>query len=349
MAEEQGRDAAERTEAPTPRRLEKAREEGQVPLSREAVGFATLAAAALACLLVLPGLGLGLLRAMRDVLEAPGVAPAAALLRAAALVVAPVLLAVVLGAVAATLAQTGWPARGLRLEAGRLNPWAGLTRLLGPEALGELLRTLVKLAAVAVALWVAVDPAMLAAALALSPARLLERALDGGWDLMLATLLAFGALAAADLAWTRLRFLRRLRMSREDIRQELRESEGDPMLKARRRRIAETRARRRMLAEVPKAVAVITNPTHYAVALSYRQGEAAAPRLVAKGVDAMAARIRAAAVEHGVPIVENPPLARALWRLEPETEIPPEHWQAVAEILAYVWRLQGRGPGGGHG
>ena len=97
-----------------------------------------------------------------------------------------------------------------------------------------------------------------------------------------------------------------------------------------------------MLAEIPKATVVITNPTHYAVAISYRIGEAAAPRLVAKGVDEMAARIRAAAAEYGVPIVPNPPLARALWRLEPDTEIPPEHWQVVAEILAYVWRLQGR-------
>lgn len=345
MAGGEGQDAADRTEAPTPRRLEKAREEGQVPLSREAVGFATLAAAALACLLVLPGPGMAMLRAMRALLEAPGAGPAVALLWAAALVTVPVLLAVALGAVAATLAQTGWPEQGLKVEAGRLNPWSGLTRLVGVEGWIELLRTLLKLAGVGAALWVAADPPALAAALALSPALLLDRALAAGWDLIFATLLAFGVLALADLAFTRFRFLRQMRMSREDIRQELRESEGDPMLKARRRRIAETRARRRMLAEVPKAAVVITNPTHYAVALSYQQGGAAAPRLVAKGVDAMAARIRAAAEDHGVPIVQNPPLARALWRLEPETEIPPEHWQAVAEILAYVWRLGARGHG----
>jgi flagellar biosynthetic protein FlhB len=342
MAGEEGQDAEDRTEAPTPRRLEKAREEGQVPLSREVVGFATLAAAALACLLVLPGLGREMLGAMRDLLEAPDMGAAASLLRAAALATAPILLAVAFGAVAATLAQTGWPERGFKLEVARLNPWSGLKRLLGSEALQELLRTLLKLAAVGAALWVAADPAALAAGLALSPAMLLQRALDGGWDLILATLLAFGVLALGDLVWTRLRFLRQLRMSRQDIREELREAEGDPLFKARRRRIAETRVRRRMLAEVPKAAVVITNPTHYAVAVSYRIGDAAAPRLVAKGVDDMAARIRAAAAEHGVPIVPNPPLARALWRLEIETEIPPEHWQAVAEILAYVWRLPGQ-------
>ncbi len=94
-----------------------------------------------------------------------------------------------------------------------------------------------------------------------------------------------------------------------------------------------------MLAAVPMAAVVITNPTHYAVALAYEQGQAAGLRLLAKGVDAMAARIRAAAEEHGVSIIGNPPLARALYRLEPDSEIPPEHWQAVAEILAYLWRL----------
>ncbi len=102
-----------------------------------------------------------------------------------------------------------------------------------------------------------------------------------------------------------------------------------------------------MLAEVAKAAVVITNPTHYAVALAYEQGQAAPPRVVAKGVDAMAARIRGAAAEHGVPIVPNPPLARALWRLEVDTEIPAEHWQAVAEIIAYVLRLRRPRDGGG--
>jgi flagellar biosynthesis protein FlhB len=140
----------------------------------------------------------------------------------------------------------------------------------------------------------------------------------------------------------RWRHLRQLRMSREDLREEMRESEGDPQVKARLRRIRESRARQRMMAAIPNAAVVITNPTHFAVALAYQQGEAAAPRLVAKGADEMAARIRAAAEEHGVPIVANPPLARALFRLEVETEIPPEHWQAVAEIISYVWRLQGR-------
>lgn len=350
MAEGEGQDAEDRTEAPTPRRLEKAAEEGQVPLSREVVAFATLLAASLALLATLPALGGAMLLSMRGVMALPSGtdlrAATLALLGDAALAVLPVLAATAALAVLATLAQTGWPRKGLAASFERLNPWAGLKRILGSEGLVELLRTLIKLAAVGAALWLALDPTLLGAALMLSPGALLHAATEAGWALMVAALLAFGAVAALDLAWTRWRFTRQMRMSREELKQELRESEGDPLLKARRRRIAETRARRRMLAEVPKAAVVITNPTHYAVALSYRQGDQAAPRLVAKGVDAMAARIRDAAAEHGVAVVADPPLARALWRLPLDTEIPPEHWQAVAGILAYVWRLQGRAAAG---
>jgi flagellar biosynthetic protein FlhB len=351
MAEGEAPDAEDRTEAPTPRRLEKAKEEGQVALSREAVSFATLLAAALGCGLTLPWLGTDLMRAMRGLLAMPpggdAIAAAGALFTAAGSLLLPVLGLVAAVAVAATLAQTGWPQKGFTPEFGRLNPWTGLTRLVGPQALAELLRTLAKLLAVGAALWLAADPGVLGTALMRPAGGLLAQAAGLAWDLVVAALLAFAVVAVLDLVWTRYSHLRRLRMSREELREELRDSEGDPQVRARRRRIAEGRARRRMIGAVPQAAVVITNPTHYAVALAYRQGEQAAPRLVAKGVDSMAARIRAVAEAHGVPIVSDPPLARALHRLEPETEIPPEHWQAVAAILAYVWRLGRRVSAGG--
>ena len=136
-------------------------------------------------------------------------------------------------------------------------------------------------------------------------------------------------------------------MSRQEIRDEQKETEGDPKIKQRIRQIRLQRARRRMLAAVPKATVVITNPTHYAVALAYDRAKNAAPRVVAKGVDSLAARIREVAEAHRVPLVANPPLARALHRVEVDTEIPAEHFQAVAEIIAYVWRLRGQAGGPG--
>ncbi|WP_149535834.1 EscU/YscU/HrcU family type III secretion system export apparatus switch protein [Siccirubricoccus phaeus] len=356
MAEGDDKEAEDRTEAPSQKRLEKAREQGQVPLSREAVGFATLLAATIACFLTLPPLGLGWLRSMRRLFEAAEPALAtplatplvAALLRASALLLLPVLGLVGLAAILASLAQTGPGLHPEKLapDLSRLSPLAALRRLFGAEGLIELGRTLVKLVLLGTALWQAVEPERLQAMLHLPVAALLQESGHAMLRLLVAMLLAFGVLAVLDLLLVRWRFLQQMRMSREDIREEHKESEGDPHIRARQRQIRETRARRRMLAQVPKATVVITNPTHYAVALLYEQGQAAAPRLVAKGADELAARIRAVAEEHGVPIVSNPPLARALFRLEPDTEVPAEHWQAVAEIIAYVWRLQGRQAGG---
>lgn len=346
MAGDDQREAEDRTEAPTERRLERARREGQVPLSREVVGFATLLAGTLAGFMALPPLGLDWLRALRMLAEAPasGGEAVTALLRATVLGLLPVLAAVALAGILASLAQTGPLLRpeAIKPDLSRLDPLAALRRLLGTEGLIELARTVLKLGVVGGALWLALDLPAMQAALHQPPGALPALIGRGVLRLLVAALLAFAGIALLDLLVVRWRHLRQLRMSREDLREELREAEGDPQVRARLRRLRESRARRRMLAAVPDAAVVITNPTHFAVALAYQQGQAAAPRLVAKGVDAMAARIRAAAEDHGVPIVSDPPLARALYRLEVETEIPQEHWQAVAEIIAYVWRLQGR-------
>jgi flagellar biosynthesis protein FlhB len=236
MAEGESTEAEDRTEAPTPRRLDRAREEGQVALSRDAVGFATLLAATLAAALALPPLGLEMLRAMRALLEAgpddaesPG-ALVAGLLRAAGWVVLPVFLATGAAAVLATLAQTGWPrgAKALAPRLSKLNPLAGAKRILGPEGLAEMVRTLLKLGGVGAALWASVDLSVLAAALQRPPGALLAVAAEAAMRLLVATLLAFAVLAAVDLLWVRWRHLRQLRMSREEMREEMKESEGDP-------------------------------------------------------------------------------------------------------------------------
>lgn len=345
--EEEAPDPADRSEAATPRRIERAREQGQVALSREVSGFAALLLASLAALLLLPPLGRELLATLRAMLERThelGMEEAMmALGWLALLLVVPVAGAAALGAAAATLVQT----RGLvsavsltpRLD--KISPWAGLKRLVGAEALAEFLRSLLKLALVGVALWFAMgDPAMLQAALHLPAEGMLAAAAHSAWRLVAAALAAFAGIALLDLVWVRFRHLTKLRMSRQELREEAKESEGDPQLRAKRRQIGEARARSRMMSEVPRAAVVITNPTHYAVALAYAGGEAA-PRVVAKGMDEMAARIRAAAETAGVPLVHNPPLARALHKLALGAEIPADHYQAVAEIIAFVWRRRG--------
>ncbi len=347
MAEE-AQDAADRSEAATPRRIERARADGQVALSREAAGWAALLLATLAAAVALPLVGRDLLRSLRGVLEAAHELDMAGgsltLLRLAALAVLPVTAAAAIGAVAGTLLQTRGlvSAAPLRPRLDKLDPIAALKRIFGPEGLAEFLRSLLKLVLVGAALWHALaDLPALTASLQQPVGALLAEA---GWislRLMAAALVAFAAVALLDLVWVRYRHLRGLRMSRQELKEEMREAEGDPALRARRRQLREQRGRRRMLAEVPKAAVVVTNPTHYAVALGYSGGDAA-PVVLAKGVDAVAARIRDAAAASGVPLVANPPLARALHRLELGAEIPAEHYQAVAEIIAFVWRRAGR-------
>lgn len=351
MAEESA--SEDRTEAATPRRRARAREEGRVALSRETTSLATLVAGAAMLLLVGPALARSSLHDLAPLLTdyaSIGVGAGSLLaLRVLAASVAPVVLAVLAAAVAATFAQTGFlfHAGALMPDITRVSPLAGLRRLFGIDGLAEAARALAKLVAALLAMRAALLP--LLARLPGTPSyppestwpALLHAAL---LRLAVAAIAVQAAAAALDLGWTRWRHGRSLRMSREDVRQEHKESEGDPAVKGRIRRLRLARARRRMLAAVPKATVVITNPTHYAVALYYQNAHGAAPRVVAKGIDHMAARIRAVAEEHRVPMVANPPLARALHAVDIDAEIPAEHFQAVAQIIAYIWRLDRRTP-----
>ncbi|BDG73006.1 EscU/YscU/HrcU family type III secretion system export apparatus switch protein [Roseomonas fluvialis] len=346
-----GSESEDKTEAATPRRIEKAREDGQAAVSRELAGFGALGGGVLGLTIALPPAGAEMLRGLRAVLERaheiPPMVAAIELGRLGMLAALPAAVLAGAGALVATLLQTQMmvSAKGITPQFSRVNPVAALKRLFGVEGAIEFLRTLLKLGLVGAALWwVLGDPARLVGLLAMPPGALLREGAKAAIDLAVAALVAFAAIAVLDWLWVRWRHLHRLRMSRQDLKEEMRESEGDPQVKARLRRLRETRARQRMMAAVPKAAVVITNPTHFAVALAYDQGSSAAPRVVAKGADEVAARIRAMADEHRVPIVSNPPLARALFRLDLDTEIPAEHYQAVAEIIAYVWRLGGRGP-----
>ncbi|MDB5412880.1 MAG: flagellar type secretion system protein FlhB [Rubritepida sp.] len=343
-------DGGERNEPASQKRIKQAWEQGQVALSREAVGFATLLASAVSAALLMPGQLDRIAASMRGALSrshemTPGQAGQEWLHLFLGLVW-PIAAAAAAGAVVGTLAQTRGAISTSQLipDIGKLSPSAGFSRIFGMESGLEFLRTLLKVAIVAAALWfVASDLPGLASTFAMAPGEIFATAGRGVLRLLMGTLAAFALLTLLDVILVRYRHMERLRMSREDLKEETKESEGDPQIKGRMRQLRQALGRRRMMSAVPTATVVITNPTHYAVALSYEAGQSAAPKLVAKGVDAMAARIREAARQAGVPIVPDPPLARALYRLEVDAEIPGEHWEAVAKVIAYVMRLRGRG------
>jgi flagellar biosynthetic protein FlhB len=338
----------DKTEAATSRRLQKAREEGQVPVSRELTGLAGLAAVTLALVMLGPGAMHEMIQLLRVFLArthelAPGVSTfhlaGLAWLRGAA----PFVLAALLAGVLVVLLQTRFLLSGkaLKVDFKRVSPGAGLKRLLGPESLVEAVKSVAKIVIIGMILWQVMmsDMPMLMSAPFGDPNQILARAAGPVLHVLLVVLAAQAAIAVLDYGWVMLRHVRGLRMSRHDIQEEMKESEGDPRVKARQRQIRTMRARRRMMAAVPKATVVITNPTHYAVALAYDRAKHAAPRVVAKGVDSLAARIREAAEANHVPVVANPPLARALYQVALDADIPAEHYQAVAAIIAYVWRL----------
>ncbi len=340
----------DRTQAATPRQLERAREEGNVPQSREISTLAGLGVATLVLMMEGPSLGQALVTRLTGLMSNLGSDLPAAALRNALLVwgmtVSPVVLAVAGGTAASVLLQTQFllNVNALMPRFDKLDPRAGLKRLVGIDGLVEQGKSLLKLVVVGVALWHAVSgmlPAMRGAMFWL-PGQLMDRMLREILHMLLMLLGAQALIATADVFWKRYRHAQSLRMSREEVKREHRESDGNPQIKAKIRQLRNARARRRMMASVPKATVVVTNPTHYAVALLYNRGQGGAPRVVAKGADEMAARIRAVAKENRVPLVANPPLARALYTVEMDAEIPPEHFKAVAEIIAYVWRLRGR-------
>jgi flagellar biosynthetic protein FlhB len=260
--------------------------------------------------------------------------------------IAPFALPIVVAAAAATLLQTRFAmrSRALRVDLGRMSPGKGLKRMFGSESLVETVKSLAKLLIVGGAVVQVLRQelprieALPAASLNVLPGMLASIVTR----LLLAVVLAQTVIAGADIFWLWRQHLRHLRMSRTDVKDEIKETEGDPAIKMRIRRLRMRRARQRMLAAVPTATVVVTNPTHYAVALTYDNQKSNVPTLVAKGVDSMAARIREAARAHGVPIVANPPLARALHQLPLGSPIPAELYKVVAELIAYVWRLSGR-------
>lgn len=352
MAEEQN--DQEKTESASPQKLEKAREEGQVIQSRELSTFVVLMASGSALWIMANGLGQTLSHIMRDGLSfEPGfardtshvMAQLSSLFLEAAFALAPFFLLVVFATVITPLLLTGWlfSTKALMPKFNRLNPASGVKRMFSSQGLVELVKALAKvglLGGVAVWLiWINVESVFSLSMEA--PGQAIEHMGDLIGKIFLLVSAAMVFVVMIDLPFQIWSHFKKLRMSMEELRREAKESEGDPHLKARVRAQQREMARRRMMSEIPTADVVVTNPTHYAVALKYTEGKMGAPRVVAKGADLVAARIRELAAEHEIPMLEAPPLARALFRhTEIGNEIPATLYAAVAEVLAYVFQLR---------
>ncbi|MCJ2011345.1 flagellar biosynthesis protein FlhB [Methylobacterium sp. J-076] len=353
MAE--GAEQEDKTEEPTPRRIDQAIERGDVAKSIEVNTFAILGAFTLALVVAAPTIATDLVRGLtaflanaHEVPDGPGSMAAAArggLLLWLKAVAVPVGLVAVAGLAAGYLQHPPvFNAEALMPKFERISPMAGAKRLMGIEALFQFGKGLAKMIAVGVVggaiLWR--DRDRLEVFVRLDPAACLSAVLSLSLKLLAGMLAVHVVIAGADYLYARLRWRGRLRMSKEEIKQEMKESDGNPEVKGKLKQLRMARSKKRMMAAVPSATVIVTNPTHYAVALRYEPGMVA-PLCVAKGVDAVALRIREVARANDVAIVENPPLARALHAtVEVDREIPAEHYRAVAEVIGFVMRLRRR-------
>jgi flagellar biosynthesis protein FlhB len=356
MAEDQ--DKAQQTEEPTAKRLEQARENGDVVKSTEVTTFILLGGGTLAIAMFGKYTALGLARTLSLFIERPDAMPVDGAGLAAIMRLLLPQIAFTLGPFFGVMIVAGLAGQVLQArpsisfdkivpDFSKVSPMAGFKRLFGAESWMNLVKGLVKIVIVGVAIWTQLWPerGTLDSILNQSTASVAGDMSHLLFKVLMAALASLAVIAGLDYFWQRMRWLCRNRMSKQEIKEEYRQNEGDPTIKAKIRQLRHERSRKRMMAAVPKATVVVMNPTHYAVALQYESGKMAAPVCVAKGVDALALRIRAVAEEHDVPVVENPPLARALYAaIEIDEPVPAEHFKAVAQVIGYVFRLQGKMP-----
>jgi len=353
MAEDS--DKEDRTEDPTQRKLDEATDKGDVPKSQEIGTFFVLCGFTLALLVAAGWSARDAMLSLRGFLMNAHQVPSdgASFMQvtrqgvltgfmALGLPFAFILCAGLAGAFIQH--KLLWTFEPLMPKFDRISPMAGFKRLFGKEAWVNFAKGLAKTMLIGIVIWYTLwnQHDRLEAFAEMNVSALMPATLSLAIQLMGTVLALFAVIAIGDFVWQRFSWYQRQKMTKEEIKQEFKNSEGNPEIKAKLRQIRSQRVRKRMMAAVPKATVIITNPTHFAVALQYEPGMAA-PLCLAKGVDAVALKIREVAGEHRVPIVENPPLARALHAtVGIDEEIPVEHYQAVAEVIGYVLRLKGR-------
>jgi flagellar biosynthetic protein FlhB len=344
----------DRTERATPKRERDAREKGQVARSRELTTAVLVAGGA--AVLISKGDDMTMqaaqllrealiitpadLASTADLARVPG-----RILRAGLMIVAPILALGFAAALVGPLMLGGWnfSSKALMPQFSRLDPMAGLGRIFSGRALMDLLLGLLKVSVLggigAAVLWS--QRTQLAGLARMDPLTAMATAGGSIMSLLGWLALGLGVIAALDVPWQWFRHGKELRMTRQEVRDEYKQSEGRPEVKAKIRQVQQAMSRRRMMDAVPTADVIVTNPTHYAVALRYSSDRMRAPKVVAKGADVVAAAIRDLAREHRVPIVSAPPLARALYRsVALDQEIPAALFQAVAQVLSYVYQLR---------
>ena len=352
MADEH--DDTERSEDPTQKRLDEALERGDVVKSQEVNTWFVLAAATLILLSFSGSMSSAILTMLRGILanahsipvdgrglvqtmQTLGIATVAAVALPFGLLA--------LAAVAGNVIQHRlvWSAESLKPKLSKVSLGAGFKRLFSKVALANFVKGLVKLALIGTVMTVILWPKRreLDGLVTMDPAAVLPLTKSMSLELLGTVIAILAIVAAADYLFQYRTWYNRQKMSLREMKEEFKQTEGDPAIKAKIRQLRQQRAKKRMMAEVPKASVIITNPTHYAVALQYDKGMNA-PVCLAKGLDNLALKIREVATAHDIPIVENPPLARALHAtVEMDEEIPPEHYKAVAEVIGYVMRLRG--------
>jgi len=357
MAE--GTEDNEKTEDPTPKRLEESRKKGQVASSREVNHWFMVLAATIAVLLFAPGFfrkfGAVLTRFVEQAGTLAGDEGALFGLLKTSLIdigwaLLPLFALFVAAALGAGLIQNGLiiSSDPIKPKLEKISLGKGVKRLFSIKALVEFAKGLLKITIVGTVVVMVLIPKFddIAMIASLAMPQVLDLLQSLAARMMIAVLAVISVITVLDVLYQRWEYMKSQRMSRHEIKDEMKQSEGDPQIKSKLRQIRMERARQRMITKVPEADVVITNPTHYAVALAYDAETMAAPRVLAKGVDATARRIREVAQENDIPLVENPPLARALFAsAELDEEIPTEHYRAVAEVIGYVMGLRNRAPG----
>jgi flagellar biosynthetic protein FlhB len=349
-------DDSQKTEDPTSKRLEESRKQGQVPLSREVNHWVMLIASAFVLLVMGPGIMSSFGELFRTFVEQPhmlsqnengiGYVLASLFIRTGEILFLPMVVMVV-AAIVAPLVQIGplFSAETIKPKLSKISPIAGAKRLFSLRSVVEFLKTLMKMAIIGTVTVILMMPfyGTIEHFIGLPIAFALNELHSLIFRMMVGIISILTVIAVIDLIYQRMEHMKKLRMSKQEIKDEFKQTEGDPQVKARLSELRQTRAQQRMMASVPEADVVITNPTHYAVALKYDPQQMDAPVMIAKGIDETAQRIREVAKENSITIIENPPLARGLFdNMEIDEIIPGDFFKAVAEVISYVFKLKGK-------